>query len=102
MFKVDAIPGEPQNFSLPNPCKQSDLVQGFMRASFDSIQKRRDMCLIQGMSLFLYNSWKIISIGGVTWQTAKVSRLLERFMQNPMDIPNRFGGKAQSPVLLVR
>lgn len=91
MFKVDAIPGEPQHFPLPNPGKQSDLVQVFMRvmrASFDSVQKRRDMCLIQGMSLFLYNSWKIISIGGVTWQTAKVSRLLEHLMQNPMDIPN--------------
>lgn len=68
--------------------------------SFDGVQEKRELFLAQRLDLFLLDAGELTAVGGVSTDTAALdlSRLLERLVQDAVDVPDGLGRQAGLPV----
>lgn len=63
---------------------------------FDGVQEKRELLLAQRLDLFLLDAGELTAVSGVGADTAglDLSRLLERLVQDTVDVPDGLGGQA--------
>lgn len=67
---------------------------------FDGVQEKRELFLAQRLDLFLLDAGELTAVSGVGADTAALDldRLLERLVQDTVDVPDGLGGQAGLPV----
>lgn len=71
-----------------------------MAMPFDGVQEKREMFLAQRLDLFLLDTGELTAVSGVGADTAALDldRLLERLVQDTVDVPDGLGRQAGLPV----
>lgn len=58
--------------------------------SFDGLQEGSDLIFVQRFDLCLFDSWKLACFGGVKGYISVLQSLLERLVEDAMDILDKF------------
>ena len=95
MLEVHAVPGETEDFALPQPGKKRHQKQMLVGVALNGLEKNRNVLLLHGLDLLPARSRKITHIRRVAADHAQLHRLGQSPVQNPVDILDRLGG--QSP-----
>ena len=89
--EVDAIPGEAQHFPLAHTCEQSDGVKRFKFVPPDGLNKRLCLQLVQRVQLRALHTGQRTSACRIEAQQPGSYGLLQRFVQNAVNILDGFG-----------
>ena len=77
VLKINAIPGQSQDLTLPHPGKQRHTVDQFIFAAFDRLQKSGDFLLFHRMDLLPANLWQIAEVRRIAPYHSQLHSLLQ-------------------------
>ena len=102
LCEVNAVPAKPQRFTQAHTGEKYNGIQLFVFVAFTGFQKIADFLCGKGLYFVLVCPWRLAGVARICVQIAQLYGLLQRFVQNAVQISYALGTQTRFRISVAR